>query len=110
VDAAGYLHKRQIPTPKPMPEWARPIAQEVADRHGVTVEQLTGLSRLGRIAHARQAAYAALRSRGQVSLYQIGCWFGGRDHSTIRAGILRHEKRATADLEAWRALGKAKAA
>jgi chromosomal replication initiator protein len=69
------------------------IVDRVAARHGLTLADLLGQSRIWRIARARQAAYAAIRIELGWSLPRIGRLFGGRDHTTILKGIRAHERR-----------------
>ncbi|HDI11957.1 MAG TPA: chromosomal replication initiator protein DnaA [Candidatus Acetothermia bacterium] len=59
------------------------IKQEVAERYGLTVEELEGPSRRKDIAHARQVAIYLARELTSSSFPALGAAFGGRDHSTI---------------------------
>ncbi len=59
------------------------IKQEVAQRYGLTVEELEGPSRRKDIAHARQVAIYLARELTSSSFPALGAAFGGRDHSTI---------------------------
>jgi chromosomal replication initiator protein len=72
------------------------VAQEVAGRHGVSLEELIGPSRLRVIAHARQEAFFVLYESGRATTPQIGRWFGGRDHTTVIHGIRAHKRRLEA--------------
>jgi chromosomal replication initiation ATPase DnaA len=69
------------------------IIAEVAARHGVTIEALKGPDRFRNIARVRQEAMWLMWRTGRYSRYQIGQFLGGRDHSTIRHGVLAHERR-----------------
>lgn len=75
------------------------IARRVADRHGFTVGDLAGPSKLRSIARARQEAmYELYRvrladGRRRWSYPMIGRFLGGRDHTTIWFGVARHEAR-----------------
>ena len=77
----------------------REIAREVGERHGVSVADITGDSRLRLIVHARQEVawrvYSARHPSGarRFSMPQIGAWLGGRDHTTILHAIRAHEQR-----------------
>ena len=77
----------------------RQIAREVGARYGVSVEDITGESRLRPIVHARQEVawrlYSARHPSGarRFSMPQIGAWLGGRDHTTILHAIRSYEKR-----------------
>ena len=83
----------------PMPASVRGVALEVCSARGVTLDQLTGLRGVVRLCAARdEAMWRASEIRnasgGRLhSLAQIGRYFGGRDHTTARAAILRHERR-----------------
>lgn len=70
---------------EPTPIWASalPAFQEVAEKHGLTVADLTGPSRHAKIIEARREVCARLH--GKYSLALIGRWMGNRDHSTIIA-------------------------
>jgi len=59
------------------------IKREVAERYGLTVEDIEGPSRRKDIAHARQVAIYVARELTQSSFPALGAAFGGRDHSTI---------------------------
>lgn len=59
------------------------ILQAVADFYGLSVDALTGTSRLQEIVRPRQVACYLLRQEAGVSLTQIGQWLGGRDHTTV---------------------------
>jgi chromosomal replication initiator protein len=59
------------------------IKREVAERYGLTVEDIEGPSRRKDIAHARQIAVYIARELTQSSFPALGAAFGGRDHSTI---------------------------
>lgn len=63
------------------------IIAQVAEDFGLTVGDITGPSRKARICNAR--FYAARRIREELSLSYvlIGLALGGRDHSTIIAGL-----------------------
>lgn len=63
---------------------ARDIMRETADRHGVTLDDLTGVSRSATVARARQEAMVLVRLlRPDLSTPQIGRLFGNRDHTTV---------------------------
>ena len=71
------------------------ILQGVAERHGVTVDDLKSSNRKTNFVIARQEAYYLLKQAG-YSTVQCGRFLGGRDHTTIMHGILQHEKRIKA--------------
>ena len=66
------------------------ILLEVADRHGVTVDELTGPRRLRHIVRARHEAMAETWRRTPLSKCEIGRRMGGRDHATVIHGIRAH--------------------
>lgn len=73
----------------------RQIAQQVAEEHGLTVAELRSGKIVRRIAHPRQKAFALTYATGRYSLPQIGRWYGGRNHTTVRTGIINHKARST---------------
>lgn len=81
------LWRGHIPARRSMPE----MAQEVAEIYGVTVEDITGPSRIG--VHCRQRFHFMWLAYQQphLSLFMIGQYLGGRDHTTVVHGIKRHE-------------------
>lgn len=85
------------------------VIADVADRFGVTVEQLKGPRGSARVSIARAMAYSAVRqARTHLSYPQIGRVFGGRDHSTIIDGIQKHEARLKwAEFLIWAGTGAA---
>ncbi|AQP49393.1 chromosomal replication initiation protein [Tessaracoccus aquimaris] len=71
-----------------MPDDAAPVdAQAIMDASaqyfGITMDDLTGSSRVQMIAQARQIAMYLCREMTDLSLPKIGAKFGGRDHSTV---------------------------
>lgn len=71
---------------------ARTIA-EVAERYGLSAEDLKGRARVRAVAHPRQEAMAIIHAAGGYSLPQIGRFFGGRDHTTVLKGIRAFRRR-----------------
>lgn len=71
----------------------RHIAALVAEKHGITVEELRGPSAVRRLAWPRHEAFALIHGLGVYSLNQIGGYFGGRDHTTVRTGVMAHNAR-----------------
>lgn len=73
----------------------RPLVKAVAERHGVTVEDLQGHSR--QFSAARHEAWYELRQildeggKPRWSLPTIGRWFGNRDHTSVLYGVRSHE-------------------
>lgn len=76
------------------PNRMRLIAQQVAEAHGLTVDDLVGPKLPKRYVHPRHEAMWRIRHLGVFSLTQVGRFFGGRDHTTVRHGVQAHERRA----------------
>lgn len=66
---------------------------------GVTSEQIVGRSAKRPIAQARHVAVAACRELTDYSWTLLGEFFGGRDHSTLMAGVRRLDADGKAMLE-----------
>lgn len=64
---------------------------------GVPVAELTGSNRSVPIVRTRDAAIWALRTTGHFSSIDLGCIFGGRDHSTILSALKRFERTGAQD-------------
>ena len=73
----------------------RDIACRVAERHGLTVDDLRGSDRTKRVAWPRQEAMAAIRETGRYSLPRIGKFFN-RDHTTVIHAVRRVAERTDA--------------
>lgn len=66
----------------------RNLMKTVADRHGVTAEDICGPSRKAKICAARKEAMIEAKSTVKKtgdypSFSEVGLWFGGRDHTTV---------------------------
>lgn len=85
----------QVVFPAHRSRW-RLIVKEVAAKHGVTVEDLVGRSRVPAIVAARHEAMFRVRKETTHSLPHIGRLFGGRDHSTVLNAMRRHAERIAA--------------
>lgn len=73
------------------------IKDEVAQKYGVTVAILDGTCRKRPYVLARQECATRIHHEVEnMSLAKIGQAMGGRDHSTIRNAIDRHEERMAA--------------
>ncbi len=59
------------------------IQKVVADYYGISLSDLTGKKRNSKISNARHVAVYLSRTLTEYSLPEIGCEFGGRDHTTI---------------------------
>jgi chromosomal replication initiation ATPase DnaA len=84
---------------RPPPTW-KELALDVAERHSITVADLTGPSHARWAAWPRQELMAILYDQRKPcgikrrwSLPQIGHFLGGRDHCTVFKGIARHKDR-----------------
>lgn len=91
-DVALSLWKGLVAICPPRPTMAA-IKATVARRHGVTVAQLEGPSRLKRFVLARQEAMWEMHATRLWSLPQIAWRLGGRDHTTVLHGVRRHQAR-----------------
>lgn len=70
----------------------RQVADFVAERHGLTFQQLISQRRVSSVARPRQIAMYVMREVcPHLSLLAIGRLLGGRDHTTILHGIQRIE-------------------
>jgi chromosomal replication initiation ATPase DnaA len=78
------------------------VASEVAAQSGFSVAELRGPGRTKELAAARQALMWRLRQLPFVSTPMIGRYLGGRDHTTILHGCIRHEERMRAEEAAFR--------
>jgi chromosomal replication initiation ATPase DnaA len=76
------------------------LARGIAEKHGVTIEEVCGRSRLAAIVAARQELLYAIRVSDprRWSFTRIGRMWG-MDHTSVIAGFRRHEAR-TATREA----------
>lgn len=59
------------------------IMNSVANYYGISVNDLTGNSRVAQVAIARQIAMYICREQTNLSLPKIGQIFGNRDHTTV---------------------------
>lgn len=77
------------------------IQTMVAERFGLTREELLSANRSARIAWPRQLAMYLAREHTSESLPAIGRGFGGRDHTTVLHACKRASKRLGSDAEAF---------
>jgi chromosomal replication initiation ATPase DnaA len=70
----------------------REIAERVAQRHGLALDELRGPSRLKRTTRPRHEAMAEIYATGDFSWSQLARFFN-RDWSTCRSGALKHKER-----------------
>lgn len=69
----------------------------VAHKHGCSIADLKGPRGKQALANARHEAMWMLRKLG-MSYPRIGAILGGRDHSTIVHGVMKHAERTHKDL------------
>lgn len=68
---------------------AQSIMEATAEYFGISVDDLTGTSRVATIAMPRHIAIYLCRELTDLSLPKIGAKFGGRDHSTVLNSVRR---------------------
>lgn len=89
-----------------MPEDAAPVdaqtIMEASSRYfGITLDDLTGSSRVATIASARQVAMYLCREMTELSLPKIGAKFGGRDHSTVLHAVRKITEKIGVDRDLY---------
>lgn len=77
--------------------WQR-ILDEVAFKHSVTAADIFSPRRTHKMVVARHEYLWRLRNETTLSLLEIGARCGGKDHSSVRNGILCHEKRLAGEM------------
>ncbi len=92
----GPLARRNPAQPPTIAE----IQMTVADRFGLTVEQLVSSSRTARVNWPRQLAIQLARDLTSESLLAIGREFGGRNHATVLHACKRVSDRLKTDQQA----------
>ena len=85
------------------------VSEFVADRLGLSVDQLRSRSRKASVVQGRQLAMALLRDLTPLTLREVGCFFGGRSCASVhfaqqRAKELREEDAQVRDL--WDIAGR----
>jgi chromosomal replication initiator protein len=95
-DVSNPLARR----PPGQPPTVAEIQLTVAERFGLTVEQLVSSSRAAKVNWPRQLAIALVRDLTGASLPAIGREFGGRNHATILHACKRVSDRLKTDREA----------
>jgi chromosomal replication initiation ATPase DnaA len=71
----------------------RQILDEVSAKHGFSVDDITGPSRVHPLVVARQEAmYRLVTERPHMSYQDVGRKIGARDHSTIVYGARKHAR------------------
>ncbi len=92
----GPLARRDPAQPPTIAE----IQLTVADRFGLTVEQLVSSSRTAKVNWPRQLAIQLARDLTGASLLAIGREFGGRNHATVLHACKRVSDRLKTDQQA----------
>jgi chromosomal replication initiator protein len=92
----GPLARRNPAQPPTIAE----IQMTVANRFGLTVEQLVSSSRTARVNWPRQLAIQLARDLTSESLLAIGREFGGRNHATVLHACKRVSDRLKTDQQA----------
>ncbi|PZT99857.1 MAG: hypothetical protein DI624_04075 [Brevundimonas sp.] len=69
------------------------LIEGVASRYGLRSADLISRRHSKRFAWARHEAMAAIKARFGLSYPRIGALFGGRDHTTVIAGVRAYETR-----------------
>lgn len=69
------------------------ICEEVARKHGVSIDELRSHRRHKEVIAARHEAMWRCRHETLASLPMIGRALGGRDHTTILNGVRKHAAR-----------------
>lgn len=72
------------------------VVEWVAAKHGISIEDLKGPSRVRSFAYARQEAMWEMCQTGRWSTTLIGRFLGGRDHTTVMHGRDAHQARLDA--------------
>lgn len=84
------------------------ILTVVADYYNLSVNQLTGQSREGKIALARHIAMYLIKKMLDVPYTRIGLMFGGKDHSTVMSGVEKVENSIKTNTALEQAIGEIK--
>lgn len=70
------------------------IAARIAEKHGLTVDDLKTGGRRRRVCWPRQEAMHEMMETGKWSLPRVGMFFGGMDHTTVLWACRSHERRS----------------
>lgn len=84
-----YVSPMPTPALEPMPIWKQ-IMFAVAEKHGVTMEDLQSIRRDQKSVNARYEVFYRMRLETSMSLPQIGRRCGRKDHTTVLHGIRKH--------------------
>lgn len=83
----------------PPPTSMAAIANEVADKHGVSIFELKSVRKNRPSVLARQEFCFRCLYETSFSYGQIGHFLGGRDHTTILHAVRRHKERLAREAE-----------
>ncbi len=70
------------------------LVEEIAEKHGTSIAEIRGGSRVRNIAHARQEAMYTLAMTQKYSYMAIGLFLGRSDHRATTYGVMAHRARA----------------
>ena len=76
---------------------AQSIMEATSEYFNISIDDLTGTSRVANIAMPRHIAIYLCRELTELSLPKIGAKFGGRDHSTVLNSVRRVTERISED-------------
>lgn len=107
-DAARILHRLETPRNHVRTVTIHDILDSVAETFCIPVVEITGKGRTSRVSVARQTVMTLARELTELSLVQIGEVLGGRQHSTIIAGIQKMAALSAADADLASMLGEAR--
>ena len=98
----GRLHLSHGPIDVVLRAWGEPEAVDiaymaVAERFAVPTDALSGKRRTRKIAQPRQIAMYLMRQLTDLSLVDIGRYFGGRDHTTVIYACAKVSEQAATD-------------
>ena len=73
----------------------------VADFYSISIDDITGNKRNGKIVLARQIAMYILKTKYGLAYKKIGSFFGGKDHSTVMSSVekIENEIKVNADVK-----------
>lgn len=91
-------------TATPVDVYIARIQRRVAEFYQIPEDEMTGQSRVARIAFPRQVAMYLARQLTNHSTTEIGLAFGGRDHSTVLHAVNAVRRRAAAEPVVGRAV------
>jgi chromosomal replication initiation ATPase DnaA len=98
--APAVAEPAKEPEPEPEPRPKKPpymsstqiIIWAVAQKHGLTVQEIVGQRRTQKCVRARFEAMYRIRTEQRKTLQYIGRFFESRDHTTVLHACRQHEK------------------